>query len=106
MWNMKSVRTSSIWFVEDADGQEDENELSRKKQDEEEGFVNVFSTGPASDAWVLRSLQPVEPPKARSQWAPMLGNDTSPPAEDDDNQIAFFVPPLLSDATEEQKSNT
>ncbi|KAI3620516.1 hypothetical protein CBS9595_002483 [Malassezia furfur] len=79
--------------------QEDESELSRKKQDEEEAVVNVFSTGPASDALVLRSMQPYVPPTRRSIWAPRLGGDTQDVSmEDDDDQFTFFLAPLLEPA--------
>lgn len=79
--------------------QEDENELSRKKQDEEEAVVNVFSTGPASDAWVLRSMHPYTPPTRRSIWAPRLDGDTEDVStEDDDDQLTFFLAPLLEPA--------
>lgn len=65
-------------------------------------MVNIFSTGPASDAWVVRSLRPVERPLPRSAWAPVLSGAPPAPGADDDNEVAFFIPPLLLDATEVQ----
>ena len=84
--------------------QEDVDALSRKKQDEEGGFVDIFSTGPESYTAAAKSTAPIVR-RHTSNLAPATDTQdasiTKDRLRDDDDQPAFFIPPVLEELEEQ-----
>lgn len=85
--------------------QEDVDALSRKKQDEEGGFVDIFSTGPESYTAAAKSTAPPIVRRHTSNLAPATDTQdasiTKDRLRDDDDQPAFFIPPVLEELEEQ-----
>lgn len=76
---------------------DDRDDRHRQCEDEAE-YVNIFSNGPASDAILVRLLEPVDLHRPRSTLAP---RNERIACEDDDDQVTFFLPPLLDEVAQE-----
>ncbi|WFD31838.1 chromatin binding protein [Malassezia sp. CBS 17886] len=78
---------------------EDVDALSRKKQDEEEAHVNIFSMGPVPPDMLLRSLAPLQLHRHVSTLQAAIPPQPPVGTHDDDDQVAFVLPPILSEAS-------
>ncbi|WFC99029.1 chromatin binding protein [Malassezia yamatoensis] len=96
---------------------EDEHELTRKKQNEEEGIVNVFCNGPSHNLLISHKLRSSTFQES-CQWTPFESSipndiqnnisslssaqdDMQSDEYDDDDQVALIITPILAEVQPE-----
>jgi len=78
----------------------DHLEDTDRQQQDEALNVNVFANGPVPETSLPKPLEPVQVRLTHSTLAPILSTTKKVTKEmfvDDDNQIGFFIPPLLEE---------
>ncbi|SHO79371.1 Similar to S.cerevisiae protein SWD1 (Subunit of the COMPASS (Set1C) complex) [Malassezia sympodialis ATCC 42132] len=80
-------------------------DTDRQQQDEAQN-VNVFENGPVPETSLPKPLEPIQVRLTHSTLAPIL-SATEPATRnmfvDDDNQVGFFIPPLLEEYVDEKE---
>lgn len=84
---------------------DDLDQIDRQRHDDEAATVNLFANGPLPQESLPPVLQTVDLRRTTSTLAPQLMTSEAAhltTLEDDDNQVGFFIPPLLEEYRDEE----